>query len=181
MSVFYSANEKINVPDISSTEPSVPASQPTSELPQEPKNWLKAVPDPLDGTVGGDTSTCEPRQSSGEPGSFNLGCVALISRTIPLPGTSLGCSAHSAAFRYPQSLQIQALSNNYQYFFFLKKLHDNIFPFPGSSTKHSRGSRNIQRVGKSECPVWLVFSVYVNGRVPILPNLSKKSCRLQEF
>lgn len=26
MSVFYSANEKINVPDISSTEPSVPAS-----------------------------------------------------------------------------------------------------------------------------------------------------------
>lgn len=58
-------------------------SQPTSELLQEPKKWLKADPDPLDGTVDGYTSPYELGQSLAEPGSFNLGCVALISSTSP--------------------------------------------------------------------------------------------------
>lgn len=52
--MLHSANEKINVPDPSATEASVPGSgsRPQSYS-ESPKKWLKSVPDPLDGIAYG--------------------------------------------------------------------------------------------------------------------------------
>lgn len=66
-------------------------------------------------------------------------------------------------------------------FFFSRSFTIIFFQFLDLPQNIPEVSRNILKVGKSECSGWLVFSVYVNGRVQTLTKLSKKAADYRNF